>query len=74
MPCIFWRKLGKTEATWVYEVERFGPFFVDIDAHGHNYFETLDADMRARLKTTYADLGIPESFAYTRVNPEGKTA
>lgn len=37
----FLEELGKTEATWVFEVERLGPFFVDIDSRGANYFDRL---------------------------------
>jgi len=66
----FLDELGATEATWVLDVERFGPFFVDIDAHGRNYFEQLDADERARLPDVYRRLGIPDGFAYTPVDPE----
>ncbi len=65
----FLEELGKTEATWVYEVERFGPFFVDMDAAGSNYFEDLDAHGRSRLAEVYRQLGIPADFAYTEVNP-----
>lgn len=65
----FLEELGKTEATWVFDVERFGPFFVDIDAHGRNYFVDLDEQTRQRIRAVHADLGIPDDFAYTEVNP-----
>lgn len=65
----FLDELGKTEATWVFEVERFGPFFVDIDALGRNYFEDLDAQTRERMRAVHARLGIPDDFAYTEVSP-----
>ena len=65
----FLEELGKTEATWVFEVERFGPFFVDMDACGRNYFEDLDARTRERLAGVYEELGIPPDFTYTEVNP-----
>ncbi len=65
----FLEELGKTEATWVFKVERFGPFFVDIDAHGNNYFADLDEQTRERIRTVHADLGIPADFEYTEVNP-----
>lgn len=64
----FVEELGKTEATWVFEVERFGPFFVDMDAHGQNYFEELDADMRGRMETVYAEMGVSPSYTYTDVS------
>jgi tartrate/fumarate subfamily iron-sulfur-dependent hydro-lyase beta chain len=65
----FIEELGKTEATWVFEVDRFGPFFVDMDACGRNYFEDLDARGRERLAGVYEELGIPPDFTYTEVNP-----
>ena len=65
----FLEELGRTEATWVFEVERFGPFFVDMDAAGGNYFADLDARGRERLAAVYAELGIPADFQYTEVNP-----
>ena len=64
----FLDELGKTEATWVFDVERFGPFFVDMDAHGNNYFEDLHQDIRSRMKDVYERLGIPADFTFTHVN------
>ena len=64
----FLETLGKTEATWVFEVEKFGPFFVDIDARGRNYFEKLDREVRKRLAEVSKRLGIPAGFNYTQVN------
>lgn len=65
----FLEELGRTEATWVFEVERFGPFFVDMDAAGGNYFADLDARGRERLASVCEELGIPADFRYTEVNP-----
>ena len=45
----FLDELGKTEATWIYEVEEFGPFFVAIDAEGNNYFELLASDVEKKI-------------------------
>jgi len=68
----FLEELGKTEATWVFEVERFGPFFVAIDARGRSYFEELDAQTRSRMARVERGLGIPEGFDYTDVNASGE--
>lgn len=65
----FLEELGKTEATWVFDVEQFGPFFVDMDAHGNNYFEQLDADLRTQMHGVHAALGISKDYAYTTVTP-----
>jgi len=66
----FLEELGKTEATWIFEVRRFGPFFVDIDAHGNNYFENLERRNRADLDNVYRQLGIPAGYEYTSVGVE----
>jgi tartrate/fumarate subfamily iron-sulfur-dependent hydro-lyase beta chain len=61
----FLKELGTTEATWVFSVERMGPFFVDVDAHGNNYFEQMDTELRSRMETIRRKLGIPEDFRWT---------
>ncbi|MBI3946979.1 MAG: fumarate hydratase C-terminal domain-containing protein, partial [Armatimonadetes bacterium] len=67
----FLEELGKTEATWVFEVERFGPFFVDMDARGGNYFEEQEAGSRGRLEAIERELGIPADYTFTPTRPEG---
>lgn len=64
----FLDELGKTECTWIYEVENFGPFFVAIDAQGRNYFEELSAEANAKMPEIEADLNIPHDYTYTEVN------
>ena len=68
----FLDELGKTEATWVLEVETFGPFFVAIDARGNSYFETLANEVDAGLPDIERALGIPDTYTYTDVNPRGR--
>lgn len=58
---------GNTEATWLMEVENFGPFIVDMDTKGRNYFESVDNDVRKKLKEVYNRIGIPQNFNYTKV-------
>ena len=65
---IFLEELGKTECTWIYEVENFGPFFVAIDAEGNNYFEELAREADAKMPEVEKALGIPEGYTYTEVN------
>lgn len=67
----FLQELGKTEATWLFEVERFGPFFVDIDARGNNYFEESEREARERLEAIERELGIPAGYAFTSVRADG---
>jgi len=64
----FLDELGKTEATWLFEVERFGPFFVDMDSRGRNYFEELGADARRNAAQALAACGVPPDFTYTDVD------
>lgn len=68
----FLRELGKTEATWIFQVRRFGPFFVDIDARGNNYFENLEREKQTHLAEVYRQLGIPEGYEYTSVGAESR--
>ncbi len=64
----FLDELGKTEATWVFEVENFGPFFVAIDANGQNYFEQLARDVEQAMPECLRELGVPGDYACTEVN------
>ena len=65
----FLKELGKTEATWVLDVERLGPFFVAIDAQGDSYFERLAEDVDRATPDVYRFLGIPDTYDFTDVNP-----
>ncbi|MBE6356969.1 MAG: hypothetical protein E7058_07660 [Lentisphaerae bacterium] len=64
----FLDELGKTECTWIYEVENFGPFFVAMDACGRNYFEELSAEANSRMPEIEKMLNIPDNYEYTEVN------
>ena len=64
----FLDELGKTECTWIYEVENFGPFFVAMDADGNNYFEELSAEAEAKMPEIEKELGIPAGYTFTEVN------
>ena len=63
----FLDELGKTEATWIFRVEDFGPFFVDIDARGRNYFKEMEKKGMENITKMYRDLDIPADFFYTDV-------
>lgn len=69
----FLEELGATEATWVLEVERFGPFFVAIDAEGHSYFEQLARAADDSMPAVYESMGIREGFSYTEVNSASRS-
>ena len=64
----FLDELGKTECTWIYEVDHFGPFFVAMDSEGNNYFEDLAKEAESKMPEIEKDLGIPEGYTYTEVN------
>ena len=66
----FLDELGKTEATWIYEVEEFGPFFVAIDAEGNNYFELLASEVEKKIPEIEREMGIAPDYAFTEVNAE----
>ena len=59
-------ELGATEATWVFRVKNWGPFMVDTDAHGNNYFLQADVSLEERMNRAYTRLGISHDFEYTR--------
>jgi L(+)-tartrate dehydratase beta subunit len=60
-------ELGSIEATWQLELDKLGPFKVDIDCEGNNLFDQLDGVIAERKKKAYEKLGIPEDFEYTKL-------
>ncbi len=66
----FLDELGKTEATWVFEVEKLGPFFVDMDAFGNNYFSDLNKQVKANIEAISQSLGIPKDYSFTNVEAQ----
>lgn len=57
-------ELGTLEATWVLEVENFGPFIVDIDTNGHNLFHQVNAQVNQKLEAAYEKYHIKD-YSYT---------
>lgn len=60
-------ELGSIEAPWHLKLNKLGPFIVDIDCDGNNYFERLDREVEEHRRRVYADLGIAEDFEYTKL-------
>ena len=60
-------ELGSIEAAWILKLKDLGPFLVDIDSEGRNYFDELDSKIAANRKKAYQRLGIPEDFEYTKL-------
>ena len=60
-------ELGSIEAAWFFKLDKLGPFIVDIDSEGNNYFDRLDADIAERKNEALKKLGIDESFEFTKL-------
>jgi tartrate dehydratase beta subunit/fumarate hydratase class I family protein len=63
----WYEELGSIEAAWMLRVTELGPFLVDIDCEGKNYFDHLDGMIEENRKKAYRKLGIPEEFEYTKL-------
>ncbi len=60
-------ELGSIEAAWFFDVEKLGPFIVDIDADGNNYFDRMDEDIAKKKEEALKKLGIDEDFEFTKL-------
>ena len=60
-------ELGRIEAAWFFKLKDIGPFIVDIDAEGNNYFDQLDEQIRERKENALKELGIDPEFEFTKL-------
>lgn len=60
-------ELGRIEAAWFFKLDDIGPFIVDIDTEGNNYFDALDVEIGKRKMAAMKELGIEESFEFTKL-------
>ena len=60
-------ELGRIEAAWFFKVKDLGPFIVDIDTEGNNYFDALDADIQKRKDEALKKLGIDPDYKFTKL-------
>ena len=60
-------ELGSIEASWFFNVKELGPFIVDIDCEGNNFFDRMDGQIAEKKKAAMEKLGIEESFEYTKL-------
>lgn len=60
-------ELGSIEAAWFFKIRELGPFVVDIDAEGNNYFDRLDESIGERKTAALEKLGIGEDFQFTKL-------
>ena len=59
-------ELGTIEATWHMELDKLGPFVVDMDTQGNNLFDAVDKVVAENKAKAYAKLGL-EDFEYTKL-------
>ena len=60
-------ELGRIEAAWFFKVNELGPFIVDIDCEGNNYFDRLDAKIAERKDEALKELGIEPDYQFTKL-------
>ena len=60
-------ELGRIEAAWFFDVKDLGPFVVDIDTEGNNYFDALDITIRKNKEAALKKLGIDPDYQYTKL-------
>ena len=60
-------ELRTIEAAWQLHLNNLGPFLVDMDSEGNNYFDSIDKVVEQNRKKAYRTLQIPEDFKYTKL-------
>lgn len=60
-------ELGRIEAAWFFKLKDLGPFIVDIDTEGNNYFEQMDEVVEKRKTEALKKLGIEEDYKFTKL-------
>ena len=60
-------ELGSIEAAWFFKLNDLGPFIVDIDANGNNYFDRLDDEISQRKEKALKELGIEPDYKFTKL-------
>ena len=63
-------ELGRIEACWFFKVKDIGPFIVDIDTKGNNYFDKLDKVIEENKRKALMEIGVDPDFEYTRLYKE----
>ena len=60
-------ELGRIEAAWFFNTRELGPFLVDIDICGNNYFDRLDESIAKKKAEALLRLGIEEDYTFTKL-------
>jgi len=55
---VAWVDLGVSEAMWVFDVEKMGPFVVEADIHGNSLFAQRRAKREERIKEVMEERGL----------------
>lgn len=63
-------ELGRIEACWFFKLKDIGPFIVDIDTKGNNYFDALDKQIEKRKIEVLKGIGVNPNFEYTKLYKE----
>ena len=61
------QELGSIEACWLLELDELGPFIVDMDSHGRNYFDELDVHVAKQRDAVLDAMGVPADFTPTKL-------
>ncbi len=62
-----YEELGRIEAAWFFKVTDLGPFIVDIDTEGRNFFDQLDQSISENKEKALKELGIDPDFQFTKL-------
>ena len=63
-------ELGRIEACWFFKLKDIGPFIVDIDTKGNNYFDALDKQIEKCKIEVLKGIGVNPNFEYTKLYKE----
>jgi L(+)-tartrate dehydratase beta subunit len=63
-------ELGRIEACWFFKLNDIGPFIVDIDTKGNNYFDALEKKVLERKAEVLKSIGVDPGFEYTELYRE----
>lgn len=60
-------ELGSIEAAWFFKLKDLGPFIVDIDTEGNNYFDQFDGSIQKRKEEALREIGINPDYQFTKL-------
>ena len=60
-------ELGSIEAAWFFKLKELGPFIVDIDTEGNNYFDRSDDSIQKHKEEALRELGINPDYRFTKL-------